>query len=525
MGAELTRVVIKFDLSDLPSDVCILTATMNLYHMDTNGNFWKSLYSVKSPWTPQGIRFLDLGKNPGKSSTPDKFTSSNNAYIERWEPFDLTEQVHKWGIGTELNNGLHIEMPWGVGTVNLYYASASYNDPKLRPNLNIIYTNTPHLTILTPKNNDILKIVSNFSYSIEWKSFNTDSVKIELLKGNSIVQVITSSVAVENNQYQKNNIYGWSIPNGLSAGSDYKIKITNLKDSSVFDISELFTIKTPHIISTFPYNQNFDSFSKGSELGDNWGQSVEDGFDWQVLSGPTPTHIDGGETWWPNSGPNAGHNGTGTYLYAEANGHHGRSAVVSPPLFDTKNSDKLSLSFWYNMWSEDGNNMGTLKLDMRVEQGAWVNIMKKSGCQGIPWHKAEVDLSAIDDYKKGFVEFRFVGTIKGTNTSDIAIDDFKIIETGIVSTNKILLTPPNSSFFALSNGYLNLNLANSINKNVRVSLFDLRGREVAVLVDDLFGTGEFKINISTVINSLSSGAYVCKMKIDGFNITKSTIIK
>jgi len=61
------------------------------------------------------------------------------------------------------------------------------------------------------------------------------NVKIELYNGSSPTLVITAS-AVNNGSYL------WSIPDTLTVGSNYRIRITSLADSSAYDESDSFSI-------------------------------------------------------------------------------------------------------------------------------------------------------------------------------------------------------------------------------------------------------------------------------------------
>ncbi len=89
------------------------------------------------------------------------------------------------------------------------------------------------ITIISPSSNDIWR--TNTEYDIVWEDNNSENVKIELYKGDEIVDTISSSIINDGN-------YGWSVPTGLSEGSDYRIKITSLSDNAEFGFSNHFTI-------------------------------------------------------------------------------------------------------------------------------------------------------------------------------------------------------------------------------------------------------------------------------------------
>jgi len=80
--------------------------------------------------------------------------------------------------------------------------------------------------------------------SITWSSANVSgNVKIELYKGGSLDSTLTSDTA-------NNDSYSWAISSGLTAGADYKIRVTSLVDTSVYDDSNAnFTLSEPSTIT------------------------------------------------------------------------------------------------------------------------------------------------------------------------------------------------------------------------------------------------------------------------------------
>jgi hypothetical protein len=101
-------------------------------------------------------------------------------------------------------------------------------------------------------------------------------------------------------------------------------------------------------------------------------------------------------------------------------GSAGLEAFLISDLLDA-DLNNYNISFWYHML---GTAMGSLHLD--VYDGSWQNsVWSISGDQGDVWNNQVVDLS---DYE-GVIQLRFRG-IRGSDfTSDIALDDIKIIST------------------------------------------------------------------------------------------------
>ena len=92
----------------------------------------------------------------------------------------------------------------------------------------------PSIVITSPKNADKWQTAS--TQDITWTDNITENVRIDLLKGNNVfVQTLTSSTA-------SNGLFSWTIPNTVADGTDYKIGIMSITNSSVQSVSPSFTI-------------------------------------------------------------------------------------------------------------------------------------------------------------------------------------------------------------------------------------------------------------------------------------------
>jgi len=78
------------------------------------------------------------------------------------------------------------------------------------------------------------------SHDITWTSANvTGNLRIYVYKGGSYDSTISNAT-------YNDGIYSWTVPAGLTAATDYKIKIESIDDSSVYDESDAnFTISAP----------------------------------------------------------------------------------------------------------------------------------------------------------------------------------------------------------------------------------------------------------------------------------------
>jgi uncharacterized protein (TIGR02145 family) len=76
--------------------------------------------------------------------------------------------------------------------------------------------------------------IMNTIQNIQWSDNVPDAVKIELYKGTSLISTLSASEA--------GNSYSWNIPMTLTAGTDFKIKITSTTNAGLYGESPSFTI-------------------------------------------------------------------------------------------------------------------------------------------------------------------------------------------------------------------------------------------------------------------------------------------
>jgi len=146
-----------------------------------------------------------------------------------------------------------------------------------------------------------------------------------------------------------------------------------------------------------------------------WHNSRNDGFDWLVDEGGTPT---------VGTGPGDDVSGGGKYIYLETSGEicqpNKTAYLLSNCIqLDKQGSDTCHLSFYYHMF---GVGIGTLRLEVSPDGGSsWATLWQKSGNQGTDWHKAYISL---DDYEDGtMLQFRFAGTETTSSRGDMALDE------------------------------------------------------------------------------------------------------
>ncbi|MFH1321538.1 MAG: T9SS type A sorting domain-containing protein [Bacteroidota bacterium] len=186
-------------------------------------------------------------------------------------------------------------------------------------------------------------------------------------------------------------------------------------DGDVYNDSTLDHPVYSILINSFPYSEDFETFTPGTPglLQNGWNNALGDDFDWSVSSGGTSS---------AGTGPAGDHTtGFGNYLYTESSApnYSNKTAELLSPCFDLDSLPYGEVSFWYHMY---GEYMGNLFLDV-FSGGSWTLANAFTGQQHladtVPWSNIKIDLDAFS----GIVQFRFRGETD-LWTSDMALDDF-----------------------------------------------------------------------------------------------------
>lgn len=171
----------------------------------------------------------------------------------------------------------------------------------------------------------------------------------------------------------------------------------------------------------FPYSDNFDSYT-ASTLGQlNYG-------DWlnEKIDAAPNWEIDNNQTGSSGTGPDGPSGGTGAYAFMETSGgSQGDEATLVSPCIDLTTATAPIAKFDYHMF---GATMGDLFFEVSTPTG-WVTLWSRSGQQQTalsdPWLSATVNLAP---YIGNTVTVRFRGVRGSSFTSDMAIDQFRVIE-------------------------------------------------------------------------------------------------
>lgn len=102
----------------------------------------------------------------------------------------------------------------------------------------------PKVTVTSPNSNSQWQMGEQ--KQIVWTDNFNENVKIDLFKTGSFIKNIVAFTA-------SNGTFLWTVPTNLTAGADYKVKITNVIDNNIADESEYFSIvEIPYISISKP---------------------------------------------------------------------------------------------------------------------------------------------------------------------------------------------------------------------------------------------------------------------------------
>ena len=149
------------------------------------------------------------------------------------------------------------------------------------------------------------------------------------------------------------------------------------------------------------------SFEKQSKC--DWKDTNADDFDWKLNNGSTPSS---------KTGPSAGHDGHGFYIYTEASypNKPNNTAEIVSPLLPPTDSTGYCLTFWYHMF---GSDMGTLELlATQPYFGRPMTLWSLRGTQRNAWTQQHIFINMTYQYS-----LSFKATLGPGYFSDMALDD------------------------------------------------------------------------------------------------------
>jgi PKD repeat protein len=183
----------------------------------------------------------------------------------------------------------------------------------------------------------------------------------------------------------------------------------------------------------------------------------------------------------------------------------------------TTSNDKLTISIslncgasWISRYTKQGANLAS----------AGVKSTAYTPASSADWRQDNVVISGYATSKNVMFRFQFTSGL-GNN---IYIDDINIM--GTTGTGEALKNNPGLHVYP-NPAHDNTEISFALNesKNVTVTVHDLLGREVAVVVNEKLGAGQYVYNFSAKKNGLKPGIYFVTINAGGFTYVQKLIIE
>lgn len=352
------------------------------------GDVWEHNRSFTVTWYDNFKEPLSLilrGKDNFSVSLADNIPSS---------------QSFSWDIPETIPEGDYV----------IEFNSSALSSPILSDTFSIEEKST--LELLNPQGGE--KWYKDSSVTFEWNDDIAEPLTVLLLNGESVIDTIAISTT--------ENTLTWTIPRSLPQSHSYRVRLQSHRKKWLYIDSNPLSILSPPI-KKYPYTFDPDSLTLGEDLS-YWDQSQSDNFNWKVHKGQTPSKKQP-DDWWNATGPSSDVSGSGHYIYAEAtNNAPSKKAIILSPIFDISGLKNGELTFSYHMFcKEDYGNMGTLSLNIYIDDECHKNIIKVTGSKGDAWKEKRVDLSSFSGHE---LRLEFIATTGKSFASDIALDEITV---------------------------------------------------------------------------------------------------
>lgn len=221
-------------------------------------------YGQASIWSAISYRDVTGSKKSGKPevTSPQKGDTWrwNHKYFIRWSGFkgsDVNVELYRGSKVmmkiADVSGGAYLGFfPWAVPSslaegkkyrIKVTNTSDSsvydYSD-----HFTISYSGTTKPNVSSPTSGETWE--RNKEYAIRWSGFLGHAVKIQLYRGNKLVDTIEKDIWYVESLGRKT----WSVPSDLPYATDYRIKVTSNWNKPVYDYSSYFTIGTPLAVTS-----------------------------------------------------------------------------------------------------------------------------------------------------------------------------------------------------------------------------------------------------------------------------------
>lgn len=204
--------------------------------------------TVRVANSSQSAAGANITVKDGSGSNAGSFTAGSGLKTSGGE---LTHDGRQDFVGGGFDFKFSWTAPTTAGEYTIYAAGNAVNKNSNTggdvPNINSQKIIVKGLTVSDPNGGELLCAGGN--KTITWTQFGVSAIKIDLVKDRTVSPIVASTQA-------STGSYSWSIPAGIEAGSDYKIRITDISDNTITDESNAtFTIGGPPTINTQPMTQ------------------------------------------------------------------------------------------------------------------------------------------------------------------------------------------------------------------------------------------------------------------------------
>lgn len=161
------------------------------------------------------------------------------------------------GEFNEYSHRVNSKYRWDVLVSNLIGDPATLFRGKQQP---------PYITVMSPNGGEKWEVDRTFN--IVWDDNVDEQVKIELYKGNTIKDVLASSVP-------SNGSFEWEIALGFELATDYSIKVSSVSNDTLYDESNgKFTIEEKHSLELISPNGG-EVIEKNSDIEIEWEDDLD----------------------------------------------------------------------------------------------------------------------------------------------------------------------------------------------------------------------------------------------------------
>lgn len=195
----------------------------------------------------------------------------------------------------------------------------------------------------------------------------------------------------------------------------YSVTVTSTVSGTATGSATVGTNSSGCTSVNLPHSQSFEN---GLEA---WTQATNDQINWTLLNAPTPT---------TNTGPDAASNGT-YFAYTEATGNQNKTAFLLSPCVNIAGVNTFSFAFNYHMY---GAKTGTLRIEFSLNNGnTWNSVWSKQGNKGNNWFTQSINFT---NNGGSSIRFRVYAKTGNGETSDIAVDNFNIVQTSALTNGE-----------------------------------------------------------------------------------------